>query len=203
MVVDDRTTAGGQLAGRLRDLRADRPVVLGLPRGGVVVADPIATALAAPLDVVLVSKVADPADPEFALGAVGEGAVVVGGCIAPGLLGSALQAVAERARRYRAVRRAVPVAGRTVVLADDGIATGATVLAALRVLTARRAGRVVVAVPVAARAALKALSPFADRVECLLAPPRLGAVSRWYADFREVTDDEVLWLLAAHAEVPA
>lgn len=208
MVVDNRTTAGLELAGRLADLRGDRPLVLGLPRGGVVVAAPIAAALHAPLDVVLVHKIGDPDSPELALGAVGEDAVVVGGShIDPETFERALETeqlrLARRAMLYRAVRPALPVTGRTVVLADDGIATGATMRAAIRILRARGAARIVLAVPVAAPEALDALAPLADRVECLIVPRRMRAVSRWYTDFREVPDSEVVRLLRETNEIPA
>lgn len=208
MVVDNRTTAGRDLAARLVDLRPEQPLVLGLPRGGVVVAAPIATALGAPLDVVLVRKIATPGRPELALGAVGEDAVVIGGNhLDPERFARALAAeqrrLTRRALRYRAVRRAVPVRGRTVVLADDGIATGASMRAAIGVLRARGAARIVLAVPVAAPGALTVLAPLVERVECLLTPQRMGAVSRWYADFREVGDREVVRLLREQAEVPA
>jgi putative phosphoribosyl transferase len=208
MVVDNRTTAGHELAARLTDLRADRPLVLGLPRGGVLVAAPIAGALHAPLDVVLVRKIGDPGSPELALGAVGEDAVVIGGNhLDPDVFERALETeqlrLTRRAMLYRAVRAAVPVAGRTVVVADDGIATGATMRAAIRVLRARGAARIVLAVPVAAPEALAELTPLVDRVECLLVPERMQAVSQWYADFREVDDREVLRLLRERSGVPA
>ncbi|GAB2971310.1 phosphoribosyltransferase [Amycolatopsis acidiphila] len=208
MVVDNRTTAGQELAARLADVRGERPLVLGLPRGGVLVAAPIATALHAPLDVVLVRKIGDPGSPELALGAVGEDAVVVGGnSLDPEIFARVLETeqlrLARRALRYRAVRPAVPVSGRTVVLADDGIATGASIRAAIRVLRSRGAARIILAVPVAAPEALAELTPLVDRVECLLAPNRMQAVSRWYADFREVDDREVLRVLQENAGVPA
>jgi putative phosphoribosyl transferase len=208
MMLDNRTTAGLQLAGRLADLRGDLPLVLGLPRGGVVVAAPIAAALHAPLDVVLVRKIGDPDSPELALGAVGEDAVIVGGNrLDPESFERALETeqmrLAWHAMRYREVRPALPVAGRTVVLTDDGIATGATMRAAVRILRARRAARIVLAVPVAAPDALGALAPLADRVECLIAPKRMRAISRWYTDFREVPDSEVLRLLRENIEVAA
>jgi putative phosphoribosyl transferase len=209
MVVGNRTTAGRELAARLADLRAEQPLVLGLPRGGVVVAAPIAAALGAPLDVVLVRKIGAPGSPELALGAVGEDAVVVGGNHRDPderfarALATEQRRLARRALRYRAVRRAVPVTGRTVVLADDGIATGASMRAAIEVLRSRGVARIVLAVPVAAPEALAELAPLVERTECLLVPEGMSAVSRWYADFREVGDREVLRLLRAQTGVPA
>ncbi|WP_236792951.1 phosphoribosyltransferase [Amycolatopsis sp. GM8] len=202
-MVDDRTSAGKELGTRLADLRYARPVVLGLPRGGVAVAAPIATALRAPLDVVLVRKVGDPGHPELAVGAVGEDGVVVGGGgVSPELLRAEQRILLRRMVAYRSVRPSVPLVGRVAVLADDGIATGATMRAAIRVVRARGAARVILAVPVAAPEALAALTPLADRVECLVVPKRMRAVSRWYLDFSEVSDDEVVRLLTESAGVP-
>ncbi|KAA9152161.1 phosphoribosyltransferase [Amycolatopsis acidicola] len=212
MVLDDRAAAGRELAERLRGHAGG--VVLGLPRGGVVVAAAIAERLGAPLDVVLVRKVGAPDSPELALGAVGEDGVVVGN---PAVLrhfrpsarifahaaAEERAALEQRAERYRAARRIQPVAGRTVILVDDGIATGATVRAATAVLRARGAGTIVLAVPVAPPQALATLSLLVDEIVCLTVPRRLRSVSQCYADFSEVGDDEVLALLRRFAGVPA
>src|SRR5699024_11176889 len=191
---------------RLATLRAHEPIVLGLPRGGVVVAAEIATALAAPLDVLLVGKVGLPSQPELALGAVGEGSVVVtnraiirDAKISQELLRRTIdgqQAVlAQRAASYRRTRPALSIANRIVVLVDDGIATGATMRAAIRVLRARRVARIVVAVPVALADLADAISRLVDHFVCLRTPRRFTEVSTWYADVAEVTDTEVIALL--------
>ncbi|HVV14760.1 phosphoribosyltransferase [Amycolatopsis sp.] len=212
MVLGNRTAAGRELAERVRGY-AD-PLVLGLPRGGVVVAAAIADRLDAPLDVVLVRKVGAPDAPELALGAVGEDGVVVGN---PAVLRhfrpsarifeaaaeEERSALARRAQRYRSARRIQPVAGRTVILVDDGIATGATARAAAEVLRARDAGSIVLAVPVAPPQALATLASVVDDIVCLAVPRRLRSVSQWYADFAEVSDEDVVALLGKYAGVPA
>lgn len=208
MTFDDREQAGQALALRLEFLRARNPLVLGLPRGGVVVAAAIARALRAPLDVLLVRKIGLPDAPELALAAIGENGVLVGNpgviryvqpdpVVLRGVIDRERAVLAQRAALYRSVREQVPVAGRSVLVADDGIATGATMRAAIRVLEVRGAAHIVVAVPVAAPDALRALSGTVDRVVCLRAPRRLRAVSRWYGEFHEVADDEVVALLRA------
>lgn len=202
----DRVDAGRVLAARLSALKLRDPVVVGLPRGGVVVAAEVARILQVPLEIVVVRKVVAPGNPELALGAVGEGGVLVRNedlLKVVGLSRAAFQAAVDsaiaqveaRGRRLRGDRPPPDVGGRTVVLVDDGIATGATADAAIRVLKARGATRVVLAVPVAAPDAVARLLETADEVLVLDAPLRLGSVGAWYADFDEVTDDQVLRLL--------
>lgn len=208
MFFRDRADAGARLARRLDEVRAAGPVVLGLPRGGVPVAAPVAAALAAPLDVLVVRKLGVPGQPELAMGAVGEGGVVV---LEERVLRVAdvvdadltrvrdeQQAVVDRrVRLFREVRPRVPLAGRTVVLVDDGIATGSTARAACAVARAQGAGRVVLAVPVCSPGAVPALAAATDELVVLSSPPGFRSVGQAYADFRPTEDDEVLDLLRA------
>ncbi|WP_114314047.1 phosphoribosyltransferase [Thermus caldifontis] len=199
----DRRHAGTLLSEALRPLGLERPVVLGIPRGGVVVADEVAKDLGGELDVVLVRKIGAPGNPEFALGAVGEKGGMV---LKPYALHYADQSYLEReaarqkdvirkrAERYRKVRPKVPLAGRDVVLVDDGIATGSTMEAALAVVLSEKPRRVVVAVPVASPDAVERLKDQAE-VVALSTPPDFAAVGAYYMDFGEVTDEEVEALL--------
>lgn len=206
----DRTHAGELLAARLVTLSLRDPVVLGLARGGVEVAAPVAAALGAPLDVLVVRKVGHPGQPELGLGALAEDGPVLWDD--PGLVRVALTPAdladevatqrAECLRRvsaYRAGRPRVPVAGRTVVAVDDGVATGVTARAALRSLAGSGAGVLVLAAPVVAAATMSALEAEADVVLAVVVATRFEAVSRWYGDFRQTSDDEVVRLLASGA----
>ena len=207
----DRTDAGRRLAARLTPRLAGRDVlVLGLPRGGVPVAYQVALALAAPLDVLVVRKLGVPGQPELAMGAIGEQGVRV---LEPHVveqlrISDAHVALIERAareeldelvRRLRGDRPPVPLAGRQVLLVDDGIATGSTARAACRVARLRGAAAVLLAVPVAARESLPALDAEADEVFSLRTPRRLYSVGQWYRDFRPVAQADVLTLLTAAA----
>jgi putative phosphoribosyl transferase len=196
----DRTGAGASLARQLRNTHLEDVLVVGLPRGGVPVAAEVARALEAPLDVVIVRKIGLPWQPELALGAVGEGDVEVLNPEIAGLVSSedlaelSSHAAAEVSRRVAAWRGSEPaheVAGRTVVLVDDGIATGATARAAIGVLRARQVARIVLAVPVATKDALTRLRPLVDSVVCVREPEDLISVGAWYDDFRRVDDAEV------------
>jgi putative phosphoribosyl transferase len=202
----DRTDAGCQLARRLAHLRGSDVVVLALPRGGVPVAAPVARALDAPLDVIVVRKIGVPGRPELAMGAVGEdGAVVRNDPVLQALpvaaTGFALVEQAERgelARRtavVRAVRAREPLAGRTAVVVDDGIATGSTARAACAVARAQGAGRVVLAVPVCSADAAESLAAAVDELVTVETPAWFGWVGRHYADFRPTTEEDVLALL--------
>ncbi|WP_038057722.1 phosphoribosyltransferase [Thermus amyloliquefaciens] len=199
----DRRHAGALLVEALKPLGLERPVVLGIPRGGVVVADEVAKGLGGELDVVLVRKVGAPGNPEFALGAVGEkGGMVLKPYAHQYADPSYLEreaarqkdVIRRRAERYRKVRPKVPLAGRDVVLVDDGIATGSTMEAALAVVLSESPRRVVVAVPVASPDALERLKNQAE-VVVLSTPPDFAAVGAYYMDFGEVTDEEVEGLL--------
>ena len=202
----DRAEAGRALAEELSQRAYVEPVVLGLPRGGVPVAAPVAAALDAPLDVAVVRKLGAPGHPELAVGAVGPGGVRVLNDDVVRALGideRALAAVTARERdelrrreqTYRGDRPAAQVRGRTAVLVDDGLATGATMLAAVRLVQVAGAERVVVAVPLGAAASCGRLAEAADEVVCLHRPEPFLAVGRHYRDFHQTTDDEVRALL--------
>jgi len=206
----DRHDAGRQLAGLLEHLREEAPLVVGIPRGGVPVAAEVARALDAPLDVALVRKIGAPQNPEFAIGALAEGGVHVLServVRALGLSDAELETLiarvegelGERLRRYRGGREPIELTGRTVIVVDDGLATGSSALAAVRSLRRRGAGRVILAVPVAAPQSLAALRAEADEVVCVQTPADLWAVGYWYEDFRPTTDEEVTALLAEHS----
>ena len=199
----DRADAGVRLAEHL-GAYAGRPavVVLGLPRGGMPVAAEVARALRAPLDVFCVRKLGVPGDEELAMGAIATGGVVVVNDRVIAELGVSERTLAEvaateraelerRERAYRGDRAATPLAGRTVVLVDDGLATGASMRAAVRAVRAAGPGRVVVAVPVAAAETCRALETDADEVVCALVPEGFRSVGGWYEDFSATSDDEV------------
>ncbi|MEU5793045.1 phosphoribosyltransferase family protein [Streptomyces sp. NPDC047813] len=198
----DRLEAGRGLGIRLLRLRGPDVVVLGLPRGGVPVAAEVAEALDAPLDVCLVRKLGVPYQPELAMGAIGEDGVrvlnddVLRGTGVPDdelarVEERERRVLAERAARYRGECPAVPLAGRTALVVDDGVATGSTARVACRVARARGAARVVLAVPVAPRDFTRRLGGDADDVVCLLTPWDFAAVGQFYDDFTQAEDAEV------------
>jgi predicted phosphoribosyltransferase len=204
----DRSEAGRLLADRLRGY-ANRPdvIVLALPRGGVPVAYEVARALDAPLDVFLVRKMGVPGHEEFAFGAIATGGIrvinqdVVQALGIPPKLIDAIaareqQELERRERLYRGTRPPPEVRDRTVILVDDGLATGSTMLAAVRALRSKEAGRIVAAVPVASPEACEQLGEEADDVICAVTPEPFNAVGLWYQDFSQTTDDEVKELLA-------
>lgn len=207
MPMADRVAAGRLLAEWLADYRGRRDLlVLALPRGGVPVAAQVAAALSAPLDLMLVRKLGLPGYPELAMGAIAQGGVrvlneeVVRGY---GIDAATVDAVAaseqreleRRGRAYRGDRPLPTVAGRCVILVDDGLATGATMRAAIEATRQLGASEVVVAVPVAPRDTLDALAPRVDRLVCPHVPPGFRAVGQWYADFPQTGDEEVVALL--------
>jgi len=205
----DRAAAGALLGDRLVSCGLTEPLVLGLARGGVEVAAPVAAALAAQLDVLVVRKVGMPGQPELGLGAVTEAGLVVWddvGLAAAGLLPADLSGVVEaeraecgrRVSAYREGRPTTPVDRRTVVLVDDGIATGVTARAAVRDVRAGGAARVVVAAPVVAAATVAGLAAEGCEVVALLTSKRFGAVSRFYDRFDQTPDARVLSLLRPH-----
>lgn len=207
MVFSDRREAGRRLAERLQHLRSEDPVVVALPRGGVPVALEVAHRLDAALDILAVRKLGAPGHPELAVGAVAEGNVGVLDqrmVQATSLSDDQLDATLDREsteldRRVRVYRAACPpvdLEDRTVIVVDDGLATGLTDLAAVRALRGRGARRIVVAAPVGSRAATELLGAEADDVVCAFIPRDLRSVGQWYADFGEVGDEEVLALLA-------
>ena len=202
----DRSDAGRRLANRTLHLRGEDVVVLALPRGGVPVAAEVARALGAPLDVIVVRKLGVPVQPELGMGAIGEGDVRI---INPEVVAITHVTDAEiatverreraeldrRARRFRGDRPRTPLAGRTAVIIDDGIATGSTARAACQVARAQGAARVVLAVPVAPPSACAALAADADEVICLETPGHFLAIGEWYRDFSQTSDREVISLL--------
>ncbi len=213
MVFLDRRDAGRRLAAKLTLLAGEQPVVVALPRGGVPVAFEVARALGAPLDVLAVRKLGAPANPEFGVGAIAEDGTAVldaNNARRVGMTDDVFDAtvrreVAElrrRVERYRDGRRPLDVRGRTVIVVDDGLATGLTDLAAVRALRKRGPGRIVVAVPVGARESVARVGEEADEVVCHTIPPELLGVGRFYEDFSPVSDAEVLALLAAAARDP-
>ena len=209
----NREEAGRLLARALTGYRDQDVVVLGLPRGGVPVAAEVAKALGAPLDVLVVRKLGVPGMPELAMGAVGEGGVrvlndevIARGGITPDVLGSveanAKAEVKDRAVRLRRGGHRIRLAGRIALIVDDGAATGATARAACQVAHAEGASRVVLALPVASPEAVRRLERVAE-VICLGAPAGFLAVGEAYRDFRQVSDDEVVALLARARPRPA
>ncbi|PZG03051.1 phosphoribosyltransferase [Micromonospora craterilacus] len=205
----DRAEAGRMLADRLTALIGEPDVVvLGLVRGGVSVAQVVAERLGAPLDVLVVRKLGMPWAPEVAFGALGPGGVrvlndVVASQLGPDEIAEVQhQEQAELDRReqhYRAGRPPLDLTGRTAVIVDDGLATGATARAAVQVARHIGARRVVVAVPVGSQEACEMLAAEADELICAQRPPAFGAVGSYYDDFHEVSDDEVLAALTATA----
>jgi predicted phosphoribosyltransferase len=204
----DRAEAGRRLAGALRHLAGRRDVlVLGLPRGGVPVASAVARALSAPLDVFVVRKLGVPGQRELAFGAIASGGVrvlnqelVIGLGLEPRVINAAAAAeqkeLQRRERAYRGDAPPLDLVGKTVVLVDDGLATGASMRAAVMALRARRPTQIVVAVPTAAPQACDELRDLADEVVCTETPEYFVAVGERYDDFRETSDEEVRTLLA-------
>lgn len=205
----DRLDAGRALAARLASYAGrDDLVVLGLPRGGVPVAAEVARALAAPLDVLLVRKLGAPGQPELAIGAIAEDGVTLANDDVLQSLGLGRDAIdravaherpelERRLRVYRGDRPAVELADRTVIVVDDGLATGASMDAACRTVAARGAARLVVAVPVAASEACDRLRVVAHEVVAVITPSPFRAVGAWYDDFEQTTDEQVVTALAA------
>ncbi|HZE91133.1 MAG TPA: phosphoribosyltransferase [Rhizobacter sp.] len=210
----DRRHAGSVLALKLRGYgRRSDVTVLGLPRGGVPVAHEVAKALQAPLDVFIVRKLGVPGHPEYAMGAIASGGVrVLNQRLVQelGLTGADVEAVVQaelrelerRERLYRGARPAPQLGGRTTLVVDDGLATGATMRAAVQALRTQRPARVVVAVPVAAGDVCIWMRKEADKVVCVATPEPFHAVGEWYEDFSQTSDEEVCGLLAeARGEV--
>jgi predicted phosphoribosyltransferase len=200
----DRVDAGKQLAERLKELLPDvkEVLVLGVPRGGVIVAAEVAREISAPLDVIIARKIGSPANAEYAIGAVGlDGGVIVDRAVVSryGVSEAYIDAQARREkleierrlREYRGDSRPYQLEGKTVVVIDDGVATGLTMRAALRSIRARKPGRVIVALPVAPPDTVRALEEDADLLVVLLTPERFMAVGQWYDEFDQVADADV------------
>ena len=202
MTFRDRYDAGRRLAAALEQYRGDHPVILGLPRGGVVVGYEIARALAAPLDVLIVRKLGSPGAEEFAIGAVAPGATLLNRYLVAALgiskqylervIARETDEMVRRERVYRGSRPALPVEGRTVILVDDGLATGATAHAAVESLRRRNPKKIIFAAPVCSVDGAKALESVAGTVVCLERPQDFGAVGLWYQEFAPTTDAEVI-----------
>ena len=209
MKFEDRGDAGRRLADKLAHLKDAQPVVLALPRGGVAVGFEISRVLDAPLDIVLVRKIGVPWQPELALGAVTDGAspeTFIDRRLATSLdvpdsyieeeTARQLEEIERRRKSYCEGRPALEVAGRTAIVVDDGIATGATMRVALQAVRRRGPARLVLAVPVAPPDTLAALGGGADETVCLETPIGLGAIGFFYRDFHQMSDAEVTELLA-------
>lgn len=215
MVFEDRHDAGRQLAGLLRRYRQEQPIVLGLPRGGVVVAYEVARALDAPLDVLVVRKLGVPGAEELAMGATAAGSTLLNTDlvrrlgIPPSVVDAVVRRETEELQRreamYRGARAPIDVRGRTVLVVDDGLATGATAQAAVRALRTRAPRRIVFAAPVCSQDGAEALRTVADGVECLECPADMWAVGFSYRHFSATTDEEVIQCLrpADAQRVPA
>ena len=207
---DSRLDAGRRLARALAAFRGRHPLVLAIPRGAVEMGAEVARALDGELDVVLVKKLRAPYSPEFAVGAVDETGWTY---IAPHAAGAGadaeylegekaaqLETLRRRRGQYTPARAPVDPRGRIAIVVDDGIATGASMIAALHSVRAREPARLVCAVPVAAPESLESVRPYADEVVCLEAPENFAAVGQFYRHFEQVEDEEVVALLARHGK---
>jgi putative phosphoribosyl transferase len=207
----DRTDAGRQLAEALTSYKKKKPVVLALPRGGVPVAAKVADALNAPLDLILVRKIGVPFQPELAMGAVVDGltpsivrnedVITLAGVSEnefAAICDRELAEIERRRKTYLGSRPHLELAARTVIVVDDGIATGATIRAALHAVRARKPSKLVLAVPVAPTDTLRRLKDESDKTVCLEDYENFGAIGLFYSDFRQVSDEEVIKHLAQH-----
>jgi len=213
-VFRDRREAGDRLADRLTgldEIRGREATVLGIPRGGVVVADAVAERLAAPLDVVIPRKLGAPGNAELAIGAVAPGVSVLDERMVRALgvpdsyvkreVARAEGEIERRQRRYRAGLPSLELEGRTAVVVDDGVATGSTAVVALRWARARNAAAVVLGVPVAPALTARQLAHEADEVVALETPDLFHTVGQWYAHFGQVSDEEVIRILERRSSV--
>ncbi len=202
----DREEAGQLLAQELTGFRGQRAVVLGIPRGGIIVAREVANALDAELDIVLSHKLRTPGHPELALGSIAENGELFlnRGLVKELNIGNAyinqeaaqqLTEIKRRSELIRGVRPKVPLKGRLVIVTDDGIATGATTQAALRTVRGEQPQKLIAALPVGAEETVLKLSEDADEIICLRAPPSFAAVGQFYARFNQVEDEEVMRIL--------
>jgi predicted phosphoribosyltransferase len=202
----NREDAAYRLAAKLRERKFEDPLVLAIPRGGVVTGAVLARELGADLDVVLSRKLRAPGQPELAIGAIGEDGHVYLNPSAEGFVDLLedylaqerryqLSEITRRKKLFRAVRPRAPVSGRSVIVTDDGIATGSTMIAALQTLKSQDPLELIVAVPVASPERLVEVEHWCDQIVCLLAPDEFWAIGQFYKDFTPVQDDEVVRLL--------
>lgn len=216
LIFSDREDAARQLAAKLKRFGELKPIIFALPRGGVPIGFEVARSLDAPLDVIIVRKLRHPLSPELAIGAIAEGAedapfLDKDDIALMGLSESYIEQEITRQReeldrrrkRYADGRRLLPGHGRVAILVDDGVATGSTMIAAIRAIRAQQPARIVVAVPVASTSALAALKAEADEVICLQAPPGFRAVGEFYRDFHAIEDRTVVSLLMQGLEFGA
>lgn len=216
MLFADRKDAGQRLAKALLHVKGQKPVVLALTRGGVPVGFEIAMSLAAPLDVVLVRKLGSPWSPELAIGAIAEGEPVEQVSDATMMkelnipeayldkeIARQSREIERRRQLYLKIRPALDIKQCTAIVVDDGIATGATMRAALRAVRRRAPARLILAAPVAPPDALASLRPEVDEIVCLATPVSFGGISEFYADFRQIDDEVVIDMLKRNAEMIA
>lgn len=206
MYFNDRIDAAQRLADALAGYRASHPLILAIPRGAVPMGGVIAEALDADLDVVLVHKLHSPWNAEFAIGAIDESGVIYLSREAADFGGDDAYLKQQAAEQLESLRRrralfsrghaAVDPKGRVVIVVDDGLATGATMIAALKSVRRQNPAKLICAVPVAAQDSLEAIEPYADEVVCLAAPPDFHAVGQFYRDFPQVEDEEAVACLA-------
>ncbi len=210
----NREEAGHKLAERLKTRAFRNPLVLAIPRGGVVTGAALADDLGAEFDIVLARKLRAPHQPELAMGAISEAGEVYLHDYTDAQFGATpelleaerkhqLGEIERRKRLFREARPAAPIAGRSVIVVDDGVATGSTVIAALQAVRKQSPLETILAVPVAPRDRLAELERWCDQVVCLLAPVAFWAVGEFYEDFRQVEDEEAVELLREHAHAPA
>ena len=207
MIFRDRDDAATRLAEALVQYRGQNPLVLAIPRGAVPMAKIIAEALGGEVDVVLVRKLRAPGNPEFAIGSVDESGWTYLGDYARHVAGSQeyierekaaqMEVMRERRASYTPIRPPHDPAGRIVIVVDDGLATGSTMIAALHALRAKSPKKLICAVPVAPPDTLEKVTPYADEVVCLSAPDMFYAVGQFYASFPQVSDEEVIASLAS------
>ena len=205
-LIRNRETAARLLAGRLEKYRGERGVVLAIPRGGVPVAAPIARHLGLPLEVTLSKKIGHPANPEFAIGSVSLDSVQVDARadVPQAYIAAEVARIREGLRQkyslYMGNKEHVPLQDRVVILVDDGVATGKTLLATIDLVKKEQPRKIVVAVPVASPSAYETVSSLVDEVVCLLVPIGFQAVGQFYEEFSQVSDEQVIELLQEQEE---
>jgi len=209
----DRQDAARRLSAKLAARELRDPLVLAIPRGGVVTGAVLAEELGAELDIVFSRKLRAPGQPEYAIGAISEDGQVYLNPDVSDRFGPSddyldresqyqLAEIARRKKLFRNVKRQASVAGRSVIVTDDGIATGSTMIAALQIVRAQKPHELIVAVPVAPPNRLVEVRRLCDEVVCLLSPERFGSIGQFYADFSQVDDDEVVELLRSAGRGP-